>query len=170
MSPSFLFTLTSSFLIGLAAHIVTWRVRRPKDDAATLMHLIVTLPLAVSVLAILSKGQTGMDALNAAGLAVMFHVGTGFTYMSLYTASQAASPTALVLIALARHKNTGLTIEQINELFTTDQLAGNSIHSAIDEGFLLESGKKLALGPRGASLIRVCGGLRRILRLPPGRG
>lgn len=168
MSPTLLSLLIGAFVFGLALHIVIWRVRRPIDDAAALMHLVVSLPAAFSGIGIWACGciESPMDAI---GLALMFHLGTGFTYMSLYTAAQAASPTSLVLLALAG-KPKGLSEVEVRDLFTTDLLSGKSVQSAIDEEILHLDGDKLSLAPRGASLIRVCNGLRSILALPAGRG
>lgn len=168
MTPILFILLTGSFLAGLILHILVWRIRRPVDDATALLHFVTTLPAVLSGCAIWASGWFS-SPLNATGLALMFHAGTGFTYMSLYTAAQAASPTSLVLLALARQEK-GMTELEIRELFTTDLLSGNSVRSSIDEGFLHLDGDQLSLAPRGSSLIRVCSGLRSVLALPPGRG
>lgn len=173
MSGFVLAILTASLALGLMAHIAVWRWRRPADDAGTLMRMLVLLPLVISATTV----WLFLPRESLAGvliLAAMFHVGTGFTYMSLYTAAQAASPSSLLLLRLAQAGKAGLTEDQVRALFTMQELAGDSLQSAIDERFLVMSpvpgSHQLSVAARGRALILVCSALRGVLRLPLGRG
>lgn len=172
MSIFFLSVLLTSFAAGLLIHVIVWRMRRPKDDAAALFIVVVLLPLLGSCAgASLLTSLRSLQLVDALFLACIFHFGTGFMYMSLYTASQAASPTSLILLRMAQAGPDGISETELCEQFTSQQLSGGSVRSGIDEGFLLDAGDgKLLVAARGKALLFVCSSLRRFLRLGPGRG
>ena len=172
MTIGLLAIFLAALATGVAIHIIVWRISRPKDDAAALFKLVVILPLVGSCLgALFLLRLGGLELVDALLLAGIFHLGTGFVYMSLYTASQAASPTSLILLRLAQARSDGLDEAEVVEQFTWQQLSGDSVQSAIDEGFLSgASDGALSLAPRGRALLRTCSTLRRFIGLGQGRG
>ena len=172
MDIMLLVVFVSSFALGLLIHVSVWRIKKPADDAAALFGLTVVLPVfASALLAFFALDFRGLQMLDAALLGIIFHVGTGFAYMSLYTASQAASPTSLILLRAGRAGAHGMDETELCEQFTWQQLSGGSVQSAIEEGFLaVAADGSLQVATRGQALLRVCSTLRRFLNLPPGRG
>ena len=158
--------------IGIAIHTVVWRIGRPKDDASALFKLVVLLPFLESgVAAFYLLDLRGLQLLDALVLSGIFHFGAGFLYMGLYTAAQAASPTSLILLRLAQSTSDGIEEAELCEAFTWQQLSGDSVQSAIDEGFLAVKGRgELALAPRGRALLRITSVTRRFLGLGSGKG
>lgn len=161
-----------AFFFGVAIHVIVWRIRRPKDDAAALFRLVVLLPLLGSGLgAFALLDVRGLQLLDAFLLGAIFHFGAGFTYMSLYTASQAASPTSLILMRLASAGAAGISEVELCEQFTSQQLSGDSVQSAVDERFLSAAADgTLVLAPRGRTMLSVCTLLRQFLGLGQGKG
>jgi len=167
-----LLIFSAAFAFGVVIHILLWRLNRPKDDAAALFKLVALLPLLGSSFgAFAFVGLRGLELLDACLLAAIFHFLTGFTYMSLYTASQAASPTSLILLRLAQAGSQGIAEAELCEQFTAQQLSGDSVESALNEGFLsIAQNGEFRVAARGRVLLRTCSVLRAFLKLGPGRG
>jgi len=150
-------SLATTF-IGLAVHILWWRIRRPADDVRALALVMGVLPLLLSVTsywfflagpALLPGTLTG-QIVPAAALAIM-HGFIALVYMSCYTAAQAASPTVLIVL-LARHDPAGVTKEYIESHLTDDLVCGNLVQAAIHEKFVAEVDGALVLDSRGRGL------------------
>ena len=163
MTYFLLIGMSSAFLAGFLFHIVWWRIRRPRDDARALFFCVVAAPALLTSAGALSSAEL-------LPLVLIFHICTGFTYMGLYTAAQAASPTSLILLFLGQRGDAGALRALLHETFTTSQLSGDSLEASLNERFLVEDAGGLRLAARGTVLVSSSNLLRGFLGLPEGRG
>ncbi len=151
------------FCFCLAAHIVIWRVFRPRKQIV-LLTLIFTfgpsLMLGIVVLA------SRID-LSSCGLALLLHLALAAVYINLYTLVAGFSPSIGILERVDESMPRGL---QRNELappwFNDENLSGARRENLLSSGLVYESGGLLLLSPRGLLVSRIFLTFRRFLGLP----
>jgi hypothetical protein len=156
--------------IGLAFHVLWWRVRRPRDDAAVLFFLMGGLPwLLTAGVLLLYLQQTGADELQNTFLSILLPLGLintliALVYMSCYTAAQAASPSVLIILACLGRPD-GISREELLLTLDNDLLCGDLVQAGLDEKLIVAHNDRLELAPRGRFLLKLGRTLRRFLRL-----
>lgn len=146
-------------LVGLVAHIIYWRIRRPADDVLALALFVGMIPLILSSIAYLhyftvtaTSAWLDLNQLLPLGALAIMHMIFALVYMSAYTAAQAASPTVLIVL-LAQNDHAGTTKKDIEGHLTDDLVCGNLVQAAIHEKFVTEQNGNLVLGGRGRVLL-----------------
>ncbi|HWG44316.1 MAG TPA: hypothetical protein VN688_16175 [Gemmataceae bacterium] len=160
------------FGIGLAIHVLWWRLRRPKDDISALALCLLLLPAAIQF--------TGGSWLWYAGsirhlmvdsfLILGFIVSLAAVYIISYPAAQAASPTMLVALRLAQRGEAGMSVKELVASLENADICGETVPRLLDERFACAVEGRLFLAKRGMQMVRVCLAWRYLLGLPEGEG
>lgn len=174
MTLSLIALAVATTLLGIAVHIVWWRLQRPVDDTRALTIVVGWVPLGFSVASTLAFSSPGRPPVLSAGyflllgaLAVL-HGLFALVYMSCYTAAQAASPT--VLIVLAASAPEGVTRAQLESRLTDDLVCGDLVQAAIDEKFVELKEGRLHIGRLGRGLLSMGRLVRKLAGLAAPRG
>lgn len=158
MTYSMLAIAIIATLVGIAAHIVWWQIRRPADDTLALAIVVGLGPLVMSLSATMVISCTtvppslSVEFLATIAAISILHGVLALIYMSCYTAAQAASPTVLIVL-LAANSEQGVTKEELEKYLTDDLLSGALVHAAIDEKFVDLRNGGLHIGRRGRWLL-----------------
>jgi hypothetical protein len=157
--------------LGAAAHVVWWRVRRPRDDVRALGACLVALPLAgVALWALFADtgpaGARGRDALVVGLLSALL----GGVYIISYPGAQAGSPSMLILLRVAGHGAEGVGRAELAASFDERTLCDETLASLVHERFARRSDGRLVPAPRGKSMFRTCQAWRALLGLRDGEG
>lgn len=158
------------FTIGFVMHVIWWRVSRPQDDFRALAISFFVLPAIMT-------GVGACGSIPAAELelrewlsAYVLNLMVSATYIMYYPAAQAASPTMLLVLEIARASKVGATRERIRNAFDSELLCRQGIDNLVHERFADEENGKLAVAQRGAFLLRMLNTWRGILGLKYGSG
>lgn len=178
MSVSVLITGFLLFFISLCIHIVIWRWRRPLNDALALLFIFSALPGACIFLAIVLR-MSGMPFCSvlrnvfmpvhlASG--IFLHLSLSAAYIMSYPASQAVSPSLIIILIIARAMPRGCTQEEIQSHLDNRTLLDTRFQDLIDAKLAKETNGMLTLTARGIAITRFFTCYRRLLRLPIGDG
>jgi hypothetical protein len=152
---------TGAALVAFGLHVWWWRTARPRDDVRALSLCFLVLPLAVFLCA------RWPEALAAYCTAACW----GVAYILSYPGAQAASPSMLVVLAVARAGSAGLPSEQLWPAVGGEGLLADTLHRLTDERFAeVNAEGRLVPAPRGHGLLRVLSAWRAWLNLPDGDG
>ncbi|MEX0325472.1 MAG: hypothetical protein AB3N33_05230 [Puniceicoccaceae bacterium] len=152
MSIEIFITGFSACLAGWLLHFAWWRLSRPVDDLRALVACLIVFPAAVLVVLFL----LGTLTLQACFLSLILSTGLGSAYIFWYPAAQAASPTMLMTVIVARAGESGCSEEALQSVLTEETLSGNSLESLVGERFASEDTEgKLELAPRGQRTLKL---------------
>lgn len=157
------------FFLGLAFHICWWRLRRPKDDIRALVASLLILPAVLALGALASQALPSLTGRETVG-AILVVFAIGATYIMYYPAAQAASPTMLVVLKIARTGAEGIREADLLAAFDDDLLCREGIENLAHQRFAQDRNGRLEVAPRGALLLRMLDLWRRALGLNQGRG
>ena len=157
------------FFLGFAVHVAWWRMSRPADDIRALLLSFILGPLILAIIPpVLSPQYLSWRETLAA---MMVAVAIGAFYIMWYPAAQAASPTMLLVLEVARAASGGgATRERLREAFNDELLCRQSIANLVHEQFAEERNGNLTVAPRGAFLLRMLNTWRGFLGLKYGSG
>jgi hypothetical protein len=155
------------FAVGFALHVAWWRLSRPHDD---IRGLAICFALFPAGLAILGNFETSVLASREWLAAYLATLMVSATYIMYYPAAQAASPTMLLVLEIARAGKSGTTRQSIRNAFDSELLCRQGINNLVHEKFAAEVGGKLSIAPRGAVLLQMLNNWRKILGLKYGSG
>lgn len=157
------------FFIGFIVHVVWWRVARPNDDIRALILSFFVGPAVLAALQFILLPDYG--SLRETVAAVMVTVAIGAFYIMWYPAAQAASPTMLLVLQVARAASDGgATRTALRAAFDDELLCRQSISNLVHEHFAEERNGKLLVAARGAFLLRMLNTWRGLLGLKYGSG
>src|ERR1700678_2673915 len=93
----------SAVALGIAVHVVWWRVGRPKNDIAALFLCLILLPMCLLAgWTLLSRAYDhGSSALLVLLGPYLLACALGCTYIILFPGAQAAAPSMLMLMILS---------------------------------------------------------------------
>ena len=155
------------FVLGFAIHVAWWRLSRPKDDIRALAACFILFP---AILSIAGNGGTSLLTSREWMAAYLCALLVSATYIMYYPAAQAASPTMLLVLEIARSSKTGATRQSIRNAFDSELLCRQGIENLVHEKFAAEENGTLMIAPRGAVLLQFLNNWRRILGLQYGSG
>lgn len=153
------------FVFCLVLHVIAWRLRRPKADIALLVMIFFT-PLVIFLI-IAPRYEIPFLALMAVAL---LHTALSCSYILIYPASQAASPSLKIMRLVDKAKPDGLTEEEIARQFESGELLEARIQDLIAAKMIHQKGDQLSLTPLGQAFVAPFVYLRQILGLPLGKG
>lgn len=156
-----------TFLVCLVLHILIWRIRKPKEHAGALLAVFL-LPLTVL------PYLAGLFCFSATVLewAAIFllHAGLSFSYIQLYPASQADSPSLRIMILVSKAMPDGLTPEALTAQFDSARLFHDRLNDLAAVGQIRLDNDRVRLTSRGRLMILPFFWLRRMIGLPWGKG
>jgi hypothetical protein len=122
------------FVIGLAVHLGTWRVRRPKRPFLALVLIFGSLLVVVVGSAGLWRQWVGLGGWDLVQLSV-FHLSMSLAYIVTYTALEGSPSVALVTFIAAAGAE-GRELFELYGAIGDDQILGNRFQSLVDNGLL----------------------------------
>lgn len=162
MSGAVLVWGIGAFVIALAAHIVWWRVRRPRSDIAALLLVLLVAPVTLCIgLWYRSRPFDGVDLLAA----LLLHVSLASAYIQTYPAAQAASPSLQILLGLGARRADGLTLDELSAHFSQDHLVGARLDDLLANKLVRPVEGGYALSASATALVRFFVAFRALLGL-----
>lgn len=146
------------------SHIVIWRLAHVKRHVLLLTTLFLLLP-TISWLAVAFLTDFGLDAVPS----WLTHVSLSLSYIAIYPAFQASSPTLHLVESLHFHPM-GMTREAILAKFATDSVVADRLNDLEASGLLKREGANWRLSKKGACLNLLFRSYRSFLGLPEGAG
>jgi len=153
-----------SFILALCAHILCWRLSRPKKQIQSLLLIFAAVPIVAHVLC-LSRFPI-YDLL----LSLVMTYSLSISYILFYPAAQAISPTLKIELIVKRFMPAGISQEQLKKYFPQDELFCERLDDLLDEGFLTMSESGLKITAKGRYFLKVFTALRGLLGLGIGQG
>ncbi|MCU0666191.1 MAG: hypothetical protein MUF05_03740 [Candidatus Omnitrophica bacterium] len=152
------------FLISLLAHVIWWRIKRPKAQIQALVSLFLVFPLLG--LTCLMQFFPLRDFWLSLALAYSF----SFSYVLFYPAAQAVSPTLKLILIISKFSYSGCSAQELKKYFNTKDLLQERFDDLVQEGFLRTCHGKINITLRGRVFLSFFVALRVILGLEQGKG
>lgn len=168
MTASVLLSGFLAFALCLAAHIVLWRIARPRSDLRALVAIFFVVPSAAALLVVtagaIAPGAGLPDALHvAAGL--LLHWALSCAYVQSYPAAQAMAPSLEIAYAVRRSMPRGLSREELLARLNTGALVEERVEDLVADRLVRLERDRYVLTPVSAVLVRFFLGLRALLGL-----
>jgi hypothetical protein len=172
MSATILVASFVTFSGCLAAHVVLWRVARPRSDMRALFTIFLVAPSAGAVLVFAAGGVAPAarlpDGLDVAA-ALLLYWALASAYILSYPAVQAMAPSLEIAYEVRKSMPRGLSREELLARLDTGRLVQARVEDLVADRLVREVGDRYVLTPASAGLIRFFLGLRALLGLrPPG--
>ena len=152
MSIDVFITGLSACLGGWLLHLAWWRLSRPVDDLRALVASLILFPAGFLSILLFSGAMTAQSWF----LSLLLSACLGSAYIFWYPAAQAASPTMLMTIIVARSGEKGCTEDDLRSLLSEEVLSGNSLDSLVGERFAGEDPDgNIRLAPRGRRTLKL---------------
>ncbi len=165
--PNILLLGIGLFAGCLIAHVLLWRIRHPRNHALALIGVFFGLGGGLLVLIrFVCPMLSGIDLFALA----LLHISLSCTYIQIYPASQADSPSLKILVIVGRSMPAGMTEAEIQKHFAPEDLFTARIRDLLAVGQVRRDGDKLVLTSKGIVLVKPFMALRKILGLSAGKG
>lgn len=138
------------FVIALVAHVLWWRIARPKAQTTALLKLFSVayfLGLMAAML-VLPAPAFSVDFTQLVNFSVFF-IPAALTYTSFYSLIEHDSPSVMIVMALARAGSQGVTREALMTLFGGGDLVKQRLIAAEQNGLLAQVGGGWVLTGKG---------------------
>jgi hypothetical protein len=174
MKAEVIFYAFAFFGLALIAHIIIWRIRRPKPAWLPLIAILLVTPL-VLVLARLALEDTAGWPLPSPTLsgwiaAYLLHCAMAGGYFFVYPTAEVGSPTFRMILLLSAAGAEGLSVRELEQALDNRDDLSPRIDDLIKMRFVAENNDHLELTSAGHTFLRPFLLFRRILGLPPGEG
>jgi hypothetical protein len=159
--------------VGLTAHILWWRRRRPQDDVKALLACLVIGPAALALgYTAFAQGPSASGGLawGSGCLTALLAAFLGMCYVISYPGAQAASPTMLILLQAARSGEQGIRPPELMDALDEKMLCDNILTSLVHEEFAHAVNGQLVPAWRGRRMVKICQAWRALLGLQEGEG
>jgi hypothetical protein len=159
----------ASFAVCLTAHIVIWRLGRPRSDVRALFVIFLIMPTAVGVVllggSLLAPGGPFPPALDVAAV-LLLHWALVSAYVQTYPAVQAQSPSLEIAYVVGRSMPRGLSREEILARLNSGTLVHSRVEDLVANRLVRADGDRYVLTPSSTRLIRAFLEFRAFLGLP----
>ncbi|MBI3548165.1 MAG: hypothetical protein HY078_03830 [Elusimicrobia bacterium] len=155
------------FAAGLALHVLVWRRRRP-DRHLTALLFVFAIPGAAFVG---WSGAAGVSTTQVAA-ALLLYAALAVSYIQVYPAAQASSPTLWMLLVIGASGGKGISETGLREQLASASMVRDRIDDLVRAGLALEDAAsgRLELTPAGRRFVSPFILLRSALGLAPGEG
>jgi hypothetical protein len=154
------------FLLCLLLHILLWRSLRPQKHIPALLAIFFGAGALLVFLA-----ASGLNLSHADAFAVLLlHVAISCGYIQLYPASQADSPSVIILSAVQDAMPQGLSESELQALIQTKNAFQGRVDDLVFSGLVADKNGTLSLTDRGRAFILPFMIYRRLLGIPEGKG
>jgi len=158
--PIVLLAGSGCFLAALVLHIVIWRTRRPSREMFWLVVIFLIVPVVPMLL--LFRSGSGVIA------AIIFHWALSLAYIMTYPPIQAGCPSLKIILAVDKAGEPGLSLKEIEEIFSQDTLFFDRFDDLISDGLIAWKYDTWGISATGRWLTRFFSAYRRLLKLPLG--
>jgi hypothetical protein len=146
-------------------HVAWFRISPPRTRVQALLMLfgagLAALAIGLMLAAPYMGGATPMPA-----TALALYVLMSFAYVIIYTAIEVDSPSALIALLVHERGTRGMTLAELRELLTDDNLVMARLRDLVAVGSVKATGNEFRLESRGLLIARVFAAYRALL----GRG
>jgi len=159
-----------AFAVLVAAHVILWRLRRPRGQYAALAGLALTTP-AVLLAAGLSAPARGawLPAGPSETVSSMILYGAlVLAYVTTYSAVQADSPTMTILLRIEQTGPAGLTRDELVNDIDDRVLILPRLEDLVAGRLVARADGRYVIGPRGVAMVRPHMFFRRLLGMEKG--
>ena len=155
----------ASVALSMTAHIVWWRVKRPRADIGAIFGVFLVAPaLAYASMAVAAAlhliPMTPAQLLLSLGL----HAAVSCAYVQTYPAMQAQSPTLYILLAVGRAPG-GLDDAGVARSLDPAALVGERAEDLLRNGLVVRQGGRIVASRAGHLMARSFAAYRRWLGL-----
>ena len=156
-----------TFFCCLLLHVFLWRARHPRNHAGALL-LVFFVPGAALIFfsSLCWLRLSGLDLFAIA----LLHASLSCTYIQIYPASQADSPSLRMLALVGSSMPAGMTETEIQTHFNQEDLFAARVHDLLEAQLVQEVDQKLVLTPKGRTMVMPFLILRTIVGLSAGKG
>jgi hypothetical protein len=164
---------SASFTVSFLAHLILWRVYRPRRELNWLVCIFFLLPIVcyLGLLFILPqvKGSliVGWPSIFYISL---WHILLSLVYLLSYPAVQSPCPSLKIILLISKVMPSGLSFAELNESFSHGQLYGDSFSNLKDDGMLYIENDRYHISHKGRWLVIFFTVYRKLFGLPEGEG
>lgn len=145
--------------LGLFIHLVWWKIKIPKSHKKAILILFIVLSLIVSLLCLGLKIFSFIESI----LFLIFIFGFVGSYLISYTLIETDGPTFLILMALDRVADRGLSSEEFKLFVTDDMFVFHRIEGLLESGLMVIDGENYIITDKGKKSLKIYNIPRRIL-------
>jgi hypothetical protein len=158
----------ATFVIVFIIHVLAWRILKPRNDINALGWVFGVVPLLAGIGLLVAFQDRSWLADFA--LSALLYFAIAAAYIQTYPGMRSNVPTLVIVNLIGRSKS-GLTIEQIKQVLTQQQMVQDKVEELADEGFVtIGSDQSIHLTTRGRTLASIFIVYRRLLGLNEGAG
>jgi hypothetical protein len=151
------------FAFAFVIHVVIWRFRVPRHQALA----VVLLFLAVGLIGLSAFAGFGLDALHLTPLrlvlAIILFGSFGVSYLILFSALEADSPTMTIIGLITANGDRGICREELSEAMANHSFVQLRLNQMLHDGMAYRSGDRLLPGAQGLFLTKLILWYRRLL-------
>ena len=152
------------FVFAFAIHLILWRIKCPAAQRAALLRIFAAVfllfLLAAAVLPLLSFWECVHVGI--------FYIPFSLSYIALYSAIEADSPSLTIVKFVAAAGGAGRTREDFERVINDTSLVEERLKAMVDEGMAVRKGNMLGIAPKGLGMARIFSAAARLLNLNPG--
>ena len=159
----------SLFIAAMGLHVFVWRRHHPRRHLLALAAVFfVPVLLFLAGIALYARRALGVGVCES----VLLYAAFAASYIQVYPAAQASSPTLWILLMVGGREPSGISKADIQEQIGLGSLVQDRVQDLLDAGLVEQrSGAGgLSLTARGSAMVLPFILLRRFLGLQVGRG
>lgn len=153
------------FFVSLFLHILIWRIRIPRSQTKVLFQVFLGV-LVVSFLILWNTGK--ITSTVECFYIALFVLSLAITYISIYSAIEADSPSLVIVTKIAKAGSKGLNKEELLLSLTDDLLVKSRLTDLIGAKMVYLDGDKYKLSLSGVLFIRIFIFYRKLLKAGKG--
>lgn len=164
----------ASLALLAIVHLLVWRTRRPRAQYAGLVLLAVAvLALQFAIVAMVPRSVGWLAPVIPATPAeyvsfLILYVALALSYIFVYSAVQADSPSLSILLRIERAGRAGVTLGELETEFSDEVLVLPRLDDLISSKLARMRGWRYVIGSQGAMLAAVHSFYRTLLKLRKG--
>jgi hypothetical protein len=158
------------FLSALAAHVIIWRVRIPRNQTRCLLLIFALTPLFLCAAAAATRSSIPMRPFfpgDVPGIA-LFYLGAVGCYLITYAGVEETSPSLKLIRALEAAAEDGCTRGDLAKLITEEHFVEPRLRALKRQGIIAETAEGNTLTGRGTLIARSAALLSAIFRIDEG--
>jgi hypothetical protein len=152
------------FLIAFFIHLFIWKIHLPKNHTKVLLIIFGWVFLVgIWFLSYLNPlGPFGYAQLGVLFFSMML------AYLTTYSGIEVESTSLRMMLDIAGAGSKGLASQALAEAFSDDSLVGLRLKDLVKDRMIILDGQKYRLAPKGAVLVRLFIGYRKLLNAGKG--
>ena len=164
-----LFSGFSLFCLAFLLHLITWKIRKPKNQKAVLLKIFFgTLIIGILVLSDNLPFVDFFELSTSLNLPEIFHISLlfislTFSYLFLYQVLEGDSPTLAMIKNISKAGSEGIDKYPLERLMMIK--LSSRIKSLISDGMICLKKERYLLTPKGASFLRLVLLYRKVMNI-----